>query len=195
MSGATPLDATQDGPETRRGRGRRADAAGDAGRFRQLRRARLGMGCRRLSARRSVAVAAQDHHLARAARFHRRPVLAGRCALAVEARNSLPIRSSICSPAARCSVPSSSSPIRFPVARRRGKLIFGFAAGVLAYTIRVFGGYPDGVAFAVLLMNLCVPLIDMYTQPPIFGMKNEQMTPPSGRPARPGWRCARRSSC
>ena len=51
--------------------------------------------------------------------------------------------------------------------------IFGFLAGVMAYTIRVFGGYPDGVAFAVLLMNLCVPLIDRYTQPPIFGMKNE----------------------
>jgi electron transport complex protein RnfD len=56
---------------------------------------------------------------------------------------------------------------------RRGKLIFGLLAGVMAYIIRVFGGYPDGVAFAVLLMNLCVPLIDRYTQPPIFGMKNE----------------------
>ncbi|MBL8393658.1 MAG: RnfABCDGE type electron transport complex subunit D [Candidatus Accumulibacter sp.] len=56
----------------------------------------------------------------------------------------------------------------------KGKLIFGFSAGVIAYTIRVFGGYPDGVAFAVLLLNLCVPLIDMYTQPPIFGMKNEK---------------------
>ncbi|MBE2260385.1 MAG: RnfABCDGE type electron transport complex subunit D [Candidatus Accumulibacter sp.] len=55
----------------------------------------------------------------------------------------------------------------------RGKLIFGLLAGVLAYTIRVFGGFPDGVAFAVLLMNLCVPLIDMYSQPPIFGLKNE----------------------
>ena len=53
----------------------------------------------------------------------------------------------------------------------RGKLIFGFAAGLLAYLIRVFGGYPDGVAFAVLLLNICAPLIDMYTQPPIFGMK------------------------
>ncbi len=53
----------------------------------------------------------------------------------------------------------------------KGKLIFGFAAGIIAYLIRVFGGYPDGVAFAVLLMNLCVPLIDIYTQPPIFGMK------------------------
>ena len=55
----------------------------------------------------------------------------------------------------------------------KGKLIFGFAAGLLAYLIRVFGGYPDGVAFAVLLLNLCVPLIDLYTQPPIFGMKGE----------------------
>jgi electron transport complex protein RnfD len=55
----------------------------------------------------------------------------------------------------------------------RGKLIFGLAAGVLAYVIRVFGGYPDGVAFAVLLLNICVPLIDLYTQPPIFGMKGK----------------------
>ena len=55
----------------------------------------------------------------------------------------------------------------------KGKLIFGFAAGVLAYLIRVFGGYPDGVAFAVLLLNICVPLIDLYTQPPIFGMKGK----------------------
>ncbi|WP_301101541.1 RnfABCDGE type electron transport complex subunit D [Propionivibrio sp.] len=56
----------------------------------------------------------------------------------------------------------------------RGKLIFGFSAGALAYVIRVFGGYPDGVAFAVLLLNICVPLIDLYTQPPIFGMKSKQ---------------------
>jgi electron transport complex protein RnfD len=56
----------------------------------------------------------------------------------------------------------------------RGKLIFGAGAGLLTYLIRVFGGYPDGVAFAVLLMNICVPLIDLYTQPPIFGMKDEK---------------------
>jgi electron transport complex protein RnfD len=55
----------------------------------------------------------------------------------------------------------------------RGKLIFGAGAGLLAYIIRVFGGYPDGVAFAVLLMNLCVPLIDLLTQPRIFGMKDK----------------------
>lgn len=55
----------------------------------------------------------------------------------------------------------------------RGKLIFGMAAGLLAYIIRVFGGYPDGVAFAVLLLNLCAPVIDLLTQPVIFGMKNK----------------------
>jgi Na+-translocating ferredoxin:NAD+ oxidoreductase RnfD subunit len=35
--------------------------------------------------------------------------------------------------------------------------------------IRTWGGYPDGVAFAVLLMNGTVPLIDRYTRPRIFG--------------------------
>ncbi len=53
----------------------------------------------------------------------------------------------------------------------RGKLIFGAGIGLLVFFIRTFGGYPDGVAFAVLLMNLCVPLIDAHTQPPIFGHK------------------------
>lgn len=55
----------------------------------------------------------------------------------------------------------------------RGKLIFGAGCGLLAYVIRVFGGYPDGVAFAVLLMNLCAPLIDYLSQPAIFGMKDK----------------------
>jgi Na+-translocating ferredoxin:NAD+ oxidoreductase subunit D len=55
----------------------------------------------------------------------------------------------------------------------RGKLIFGAGAGLLTYIIRVFGGYPDGVAFAVLLMNLCAPVIDLLTQPRIFGMKDK----------------------
>ncbi len=50
-----------------------------------------------------------------------------------------------------------------------GRLIYGFLIGVLVVVIRVFGGYPDGVAFAVLLMNITVPLIDYYTQPKVFG--------------------------
>ena len=56
----------------------------------------------------------------------------------------------------------------------RGKLIFGAGAGLLAYIIRVFGGFPDGVAFAVLLMNLSAPVIDLLTQPAIFGMKERK---------------------
>ncbi|MGM0517512.1 MAG: RnfABCDGE type electron transport complex subunit D [Pseudomonadota bacterium] len=54
----------------------------------------------------------------------------------------------------------------------RGRLVFGFGIGVLAVLIRSFGNYPDGVAFAVLLMNLAVPLIDYYTQPTVFGRKS-----------------------
>ncbi|HZW86235.1 MAG TPA: electron transport complex subunit RsxD [Gallionella sp.] len=55
-----------------------------------------------------------------------------------------------------------------------GKLIFAAGAGLLTYLIRVFGGFPDGVAFATLLMNICVPLIDTYTQPKVFGKKDKK---------------------
>lgn len=50
-----------------------------------------------------------------------------------------------------------------------GRLIFGIGVGVLVYVIRAWGGYPDGVAFAVLLMNLCAPTIDYYTRPRSYG--------------------------
>lgn len=50
-----------------------------------------------------------------------------------------------------------------------GKLLFAAGIGLLTWLIRTQGGYPDGVAFAVLLMNLCVPLIDAHTQPRVFG--------------------------
>jgi len=51
----------------------------------------------------------------------------------------------------------------------RGRIIYGAGIGVLTYIIRAWGGYPDGVAFAVLLMNAAVPLIDRYTVPRIYG--------------------------
>lgn len=51
----------------------------------------------------------------------------------------------------------------------RGKLIFAAGVGLIAYLIRTFGAYPEGIAFGVLLMNICVPLIDMKTQPAVFG--------------------------
>ncbi|MEN8259228.1 MAG: electron transport complex subunit RsxD [Pseudomonadota bacterium] len=50
-----------------------------------------------------------------------------------------------------------------------GRLIYGALAGVLVYIIRTWGGYPDGVAFAVLLMNLAAPTLDYYTRPRVFG--------------------------
>ena len=51
----------------------------------------------------------------------------------------------------------------------RGRLYYGFGIGVLTYVIRTWGGYPDGVAFAVLLMNMAAPTIDYYTRPRVFG--------------------------
>jgi len=51
----------------------------------------------------------------------------------------------------------------------RGRLIFGAGVGVITLVIRRWGGYPDGVAFAVLLMNMAAPLIDRYTRPRIYG--------------------------
>ena len=51
----------------------------------------------------------------------------------------------------------------------RGRLLFGLLIGVLVWIIRTWGGYPDAVAFAVLLANLCVPIIDRYTRPTVYG--------------------------
>lgn len=51
----------------------------------------------------------------------------------------------------------------------KGRLIFGAGVGLLTYAIRTWGGYPDGIAFAVLLMNAAAPLIDRYTKPAIYG--------------------------
>jgi electron transport complex protein RnfD len=54
----------------------------------------------------------------------------------------------------------------------RGRLIYGALIGVLVYLIRVWGNYPDAVAFAVLIMNLAAPFIDQYTQPRTYGHKH-----------------------
>lgn len=50
-----------------------------------------------------------------------------------------------------------------------GKIIYGACIGVLIYIIRTWGNYPDAIAFAVLIMNMAVPLIDYYTQPRVLG--------------------------
>ena len=52
---------------------------------------------------------------------------------------------------------------------RRGKIIFGIGVAVLTLVIRRWGGYPDGFAFAVLLMNVAAPFINLYTRPRAYG--------------------------
>jgi Na+-translocating ferredoxin:NAD+ oxidoreductase subunit D len=62
-----------------------------------------------------------------------------------------------------------------------GQWIFGLGAGFLTWAIRSFGAYPEGVAFAILLMNAATPLIDQYTRPRIFGRERNgqaRMPPP-----------------
>ncbi|MEJ2633661.1 MAG: RnfABCDGE type electron transport complex subunit D [Calditrichia bacterium] len=51
----------------------------------------------------------------------------------------------------------------------KGHYIFAVGLGILTVAIRVWGGYPEGVSYAILLMNLAVPLIDRYTVPKVFG--------------------------
>lgn len=51
----------------------------------------------------------------------------------------------------------------------RGRLIYGALIGVLVYLIRIWGNYPDAIAFAVLIMNFAAPFIDHYTQPTSYG--------------------------
>jgi H+/Na+-translocating ferredoxin:NAD+ oxidoreductase subunit D len=51
----------------------------------------------------------------------------------------------------------------------KGRLLYGALIGILAYIIRIWGAYPDGIAFAVLIANACVPLIDYYTRPCVVG--------------------------
>lgn len=56
----------------------------------------------------------------------------------------------------------------------RGRLVFGALVGVLVYTIRVRGNYPDALAFAVLIANFSAPFIDRYTRPPAYGRGGER---------------------
>ncbi len=51
----------------------------------------------------------------------------------------------------------------------KGRWVFGLLIGGLIFVIRTWGGYPDAVAFAVLLANMTVPVIDKYTQPIAYG--------------------------
>ena len=55
----------------------------------------------------------------------------------------------------------------------KGRLIYGAGVGALIYMIRTWGSYPDGISFAILLMNMAAPTLDYYTQPRVFGHEKE----------------------
>ncbi len=62
----------------------------------------------------------------------------------------------------------ATDPVTSPLSRL-GQGVFGAGCGALVYIIRTWGGYPEGVAFAVVLMNAATPLIDHYIHPRIYG--------------------------
>jgi electron transport complex protein RnfD len=57
-----------------------------------------------------------------------------------------------------------TSPVTF-----RGRILYGIGCGVLTVIIRLIGGFPEGVSFAIVLMNITVPLLDRYSKPAVFG--------------------------
>lgn len=52
---------------------------------------------------------------------------------------------------------------------KKGRIYFGIGCGILTVVIRLIGGYPEGVSYSILLMNIAVPLIDRFTTPKAFG--------------------------
>ena len=66
----------------------------------------------------------------------------------------------------------ATDPVTSPLTQR-GCWLFGIGIGVLVVVIRAFGGLPEGVMYAILLMNAVTPLINRVTQPRIFGARKE----------------------
>jgi len=56
----------------------------------------------------------------------------------------------------------------------KGKIIFGTCCGILTFLIRYKGGFPEGVAYSIIFMNMFVPLIDRYTMPRKFGLSRKK---------------------
>lgn len=54
---------------------------------------------------------------------------------------------------------------------QKGQIVFGIGCGILTAVIRLWGGYPEGVTYSILLMNVATPLIERYTMPKRFGVK------------------------
>ena len=57
----------------------------------------------------------------------------------------------------------------------KGHLIFGIGCGILTGVIRIWGGYPEGVSYAILMMNAAVPLIDQFTRPRVYGTAEKKI--------------------
>ena len=58
---------------------------------------------------------------------------------------------------------------------RLGQIVFGIGCGVLTVVIRYFGGYPEGVSYAILIMNCCVVLLDRIGRPKKFGAPKKEV--------------------
>jgi len=56
-----------------------------------------------------------------------------------------------------------------------GMIIFGTGCGLITFAIRILGGYPEGVCYAILIMNAAVPLIDNFTRPAVFGITKKSI--------------------
>lgn len=54
----------------------------------------------------------------------------------------------------------------------RGRFYFGLGCGLITVLIRYFGGFPEGVNYAILIMNMLTPLIDRYVRPRLYGGKH-----------------------
>lgn len=52
-----------------------------------------------------------------------------------------------------------------------GQIVYGVLIGVLTMVIRTWGAYPEGMSFAILIMNAFTPLINVYMKPKLFGDK------------------------
>lgn len=55
----------------------------------------------------------------------------------------------------------------------KGRIIFGVGCGIITFVIRQYGGYPEGVSFSILLMNIVTPYIDRFTAPKVIGALKE----------------------
>ena len=57
---------------------------------------------------------------------------------------------------------------------RKGRIYFGIGCGIFTVLIRLYGGYPEGVSYAILIMNMFVPIIDKYSKPKFFGFRKDK---------------------